>query len=627
MSANQVLSAVALIAVSVAVRVSAIQELLVDLHQRLSGCKDGAVADYIPELAKACPDDFGIVLAMADGRIYAVGDTDKLFTIQSISKPFAYGLALQNLSWQHMQGKVGVEPSGEAFNAISLDPDTGIPRNPMINAGAIATSAQIQCLAGERAEALLLDYFSQLAGRSLDIDMDVYTSERDTGHRNRAISHLLRNFGVIEGDVEPGLDLYFRQCAIRVSCRDLGIMAATLACQGRNPLTGLRPLDPEVTVQMLSLMGTCGMYDYAGQWLHDVGMPAKSGVGGGVLAVVPGRFGIATYAPPLDSFGNSVRGVAACKELSHRLGLHLYNQNPQGKSAIRRSYSGNHCQSRRWRPNHEAVRLRDHGEALQVLHVQGVLDFAATEQLLAKLEQLQGSTRVIVLDLHQVQELPCPSRVMLQKALALLGQQGIAVVLSRRQHLSSACDPWASDGLPYLHACEELDQALELAESLLLEATAPDLPQGICASSQLLNQLEPEHLAPLERLLQPVFVPAGQRVIRRGDDGDTLFFIDQGRFTTSVSVPLGAGAGRQTRVATVSDGMCFGEITFLSGEPRTADVVAEQDSFCRVLHRRDFERLRAEHPETAIQLLLALSCELSSRLSRTTRHLTVMEQL
>ena len=613
---------------SAATQASAIQELLQDLHQRLAGCTDGAVADYIPELAKACPDDFGIVVAMADGRIYEVGDTDKLFTIQSISKPFAYGLALQKLSLEHMHRKVGVEPSGEAFNAISLDPATGIPRNPMINAGAIATSAQIQHFAGHEAETLLLHYFSQLAGRPLDIDMEVYASERDTGHRNRAISHLLRNFDVIEADVEPGLDLYFRQCSIRVTCRDLGVMAATLACQGRNPLTGARPLDPEVTVQMLSLMGTCGMYDYAGQWLHDVGMPAKSGVGGGVLAVVPGRFGIATYAPPLDNFGNSVRGVAACKELSRRLDLHLYNQNPQGKTAIRRSYSGLQSHSRRWRPNAQAVRLRDQGEALRVLHAQGVLDFAATEQLLATLEQLlRGGARVILIDLHQVQELPPQSLVMLLDALALLGREGAAVVLSRGQHLRLEVDSRVLTELEHVHQQEELDLALELAESLLLQAIAPDLHEAESGDSLVLQQMDAEHLDRLEALLQPLQVAAGERVIRRGDDGDTLYFVDHGRFTSSVSLVLGNGERRHTRVATVTDGMCFGEIAFLSGQPRTADVIADQDSQCRVLHRRDFDHLRVEHPETAIQLLLALSGELSWRLSRTTRQLTVLEQL
>lgn len=610
-----------------AVETNAIQDFLEDLHARLAGCSDGAVADYIPELAKACPDDFGIVVAMADGRIYEVGDSEKLFTIQSISKPFAYGLALEKLSIEHMQRKVGVEPSGEAFNAISLDPATGIPRNPMINAGAIATSAQIQQYAGSEAESLLLSYFSELAGRPLDIDLQVYASERDTGHRNRAISHLLRNFDVIEGEVDPGVDLYFRQCSIRVSCRDLGVMAATLACQGRNPLTGARPLNPGVTVQMLSLMGTCGMYDYAGQWLHDVGMPAKSGVGGGVLAVVPGRFGIATYSPPLDRFGNSVRGVAACRELSRRLGLHLYNQNPLGKTAIRRTYSGNHCHSRRWRPNSQAVFLLNQGEALRVLHAQGVLDFAATEQLLAALGTLLTSgARVILLDLHQVQELPAESLAMLLDALKLLGREGVAVVLSRGRHLESVLGSSVLADLNHVHQQEELDLALELAESLLLQALVPD-QLGEHSDSFVLQQMEPEHLARLESLLKPMPVAAGQRVIRRGDDGDTLYFVDSGRFTTSVSVGLGSTEARHIRVATVTEGMCFGEIAFLSGQPRTADVVAEEDSQCRVLHRRDFERLRSESPETAIQLLIAISGELSWRLSRTTRQLIVLEQL
>ena len=606
---------------------SAIQELLNTLHQRLAGCRDGAVADYIPELAKADPDDFGIVVAMADGRIYTAGDTDKAFTIQSISKPFAYGLALQRLSLEHMQRKVGVEPSGEAFNAISLDPATGIPRNPMINAGAIATSAQIQQLAGDQAEAELLHYFSQLAGRPLEIDQEVYASERDTGHRNRAISHLLRNFDVIEGDVEPGLDLYFRQCSIRVTCRDLGVMAATLACQGRNPLTGERPLDAAVTVQMLSLMGTCGMYDFAGQWLHDVGMPAKSGVGGGVLAVVPGQFGIATYSPPLDSFGNSVRGVAACRELSRGLGLHLYNRNPSDRSAISRSYTGNHCQSRRWRPNNELVLLRDHGQSLRVLHVQGLLDFYATEQLLASLEAVAATTRIVLLDLHQVPEISGEALGLLCEGMHHLERQGIALVLSRAQHLPKLLDLDAASPASAWQQVEDFDIAMELAESLLLERVGPASPPAAAGLPSILNALAPAQRQRLESLLRPRSVAAGETVIRRGDDGMAMFFVQSGRFTTSVSVDLGGEQRRWTRVATFTAGMCFGEISFLNGQPRTADVSAEEDGHCQELRRADFDALCAEEPDTAIQLLLLLSGELGSRLVRTSSQLAVLEHL
>lgn len=603
------------------------QELLEALHQRIAACSDGHVADYIPELAKANPKDFGIVVAMADGRIYAIGDCDVPFTIQSISKPFAYGLALQRLSREVMARKVGVEPSGEAFNAISLDPVSGIPRNPMINAGAIATSAQLQQLAGVEAEAMLLDYFSTLAGRPLTVDQQVYASERDTGHRNRAISHLLRNFDVIEGNVEPGLDLYFRQCAISVTCRDLGVMAATLACQGRNPLTGDRPLAEEVTVQMLSLMGTCGMYDFAGQWLHDVGMPAKSGVAGGVLAVVPGQFGIAIYSPPLDQFGNSVRGVMACRELSKALGLHLYNRNPLDRSAISRAYTGNHCQSRRWRPNAEAVLLRDHGQGLRVLHVQGLLDFYATERLLATLEADQGLSRVVVLDLQQVQDIAPQALGVLNQGLCRLRQQGIALVISRGSHLSLLLDSDNGQASGWLYRLDDLDEAMEQAESLLLEVVDPSGTRIQKQDGSVLNLLEPAQRQSLQSRLQPRAVPAGEAVIRRGDEGSAMFFVESGRFTTSVSVDLGGQHRRWSRVATFTAGMCFGEISFLSGRPRIADVIADQDSHCLVLHRRDFDDLRLQDPETAIQLLLVLADELGGRLGRTSGQLAVMEHI
>lgn len=410
---------------------TAIQQLIEEVHGRLSNCGDGNVADYIPELAKANAEEFGIVVASADGRIYAIGDSDKPFTIQSISKPFAYGLALKLLGRRHMQTKVGVEPSGEAFNAISLNPVTGIPRNPMINAGAIATTAQIWQHDPDAAEATLIGFLSDLAGRQLTLDESVYLSERNTGHRNRAISHLLRNFNVIEANPEGGLDLYFRQCAISVTCRDLAVMAATLACQGINPFSGVEVINADITMQMLALMGTCGMYDYAGQWLHDVGMPAKSGVGGGVLAVVPGRLGIAVYSPRLDPFGNSVRGIAVCEDLSERL-----------------------------------------GEQIRVVHAQGVLDFAGTEQLLAELTAIASAARVVVVDFNQVVEFPSPSCALLLQQLALISTQQVTVLLSRAHHLPNLV---ATDHrLPML---PNIDDALEEAETILLRQETPSHSQ------------------------------------------------------------------------------------------------------------------------------------------------------
>lgn len=447
-----------------------IQELLEELHRKYAGCDEGSVATYIPELAKACPQDFGIAIATAGGHLYEVGDTRRSFTIQSISKPFVFGLGMKLLTPEFLSRKVDVEPSGEAFNAISLDPLTGKPRNPMINAGAIAISAQISAHAPDAALDLLLEHFAQLAGRPLVIDEAVYRSESETGHRNRAIGHLLRNFNIIESDPEPALDLYFRQCALSVDCRDLAVMASTLACQGRNPFTGQLPLSPDLAVRVLALMGSCGMYDFAGQWLHDVGIPAKSGVAGGVLAVMPGSLGIAIYSPPLDSYGNSVRGVAVCTELSHGVGLSLFNQCPQPTPTIRRSYRGSQRNSRRWRSERETRLLDPRREQISILHLQGALDFAALEQISAALVSLPADTRILILDLAHVSELPPAAADLLERQLATLVDHDRTILLSRAFRLPHLEVP-ASGTTDRLLRFDHLDTALEAAENLLLESS------------------------------------------------------------------------------------------------------------------------------------------------------------
>jgi glutaminase len=603
---------------------SAIQELLEEVHGRYRGLSDGAVANYIPELARADPDGFGLALATADGRLYAVGDTDVPFTIQSISKPFAYGLALQLLSEEHMQRKVGVEPSGEAFNAISLDPTTGIPRNPMINAGAIATTAQIRGHAGEAAEEQLLAFFSALAGHPLQIDPAVYASERDTGHRNRAISHLLRNANVIEEEPELGLDLYFRQCAISVTCRDLAVMAATLACQGRNPFTGAQPLTRTATTRLLALMGTCGMYDYAGHWLHNVGMPAKSGVAGGVLAVVPGRLGLAIWSPRLDRFGNSVRGIAVCEELSRRLELHLYDQNPASQNPIRRCTSSRERQSRRWRPPAEVEQLAAAGERLQVLQAQGVLDFAASEQLLARLERIAATADLVVLDLARVIGVPASCLPMLARQFSLLAERGITLLLCRAEAIGSLSTECG--GVRWF---PNLDLALEAGEDALLAqiSAATSSGGGADVSDTLLDRLSAEHRGVITPLLVPCQFAPGETVMRRGDCSEALFIARDGLFETTLSLDgSGDGQGR-SRLATFSPGMCFGEIGFLTGQPRSADVVCQTGGHCWQLARASFTELQRRNPETAIQLLVAILAELGVKLARTSQQLSLIENL
>jgi len=304
---------------------SPVRTFLNELYRRYLPLRDGRIADYIPELAKADPESFGISLVTVDGRTFNAGDSDRRFTIQSISKPFVYGLALEDWGRDYVLRRVGVEPTGEAFNSIVLDEESNRPYNPMVNAGAIATAGLIR--GADPAERInrMLAMVRRFTGREALVDAAVFTSERTTGHRNRAIGHLMLNFGMVDSNVEEILDLYFQQCSVLVTSHDLAMMAATLANGGIHPVTGEQAIDPQYVRDLLSVMYTCGMYNFAGEWCHTIGVPAKSGVSGGVMAVVPGRMGIGIYSPALDNRGNSVRGIAVCTELSEQLNLHVFS--------------------------------------------------------------------------------------------------------------------------------------------------------------------------------------------------------------------------------------------------------------------------------------------------------------
>ncbi len=311
-----------------------LQVAIEEIHIKYQALTDGQVATYIPELSKADPERFAVCLATANGQIYEIGDCDHPFTIQSISKPFTFGLALETFGPKVVACRVGVEPSGDSFNAINLQAGTNRPYNPMINSGAITITALLHSRFGDDTFDLLLDRLSVAAGHQLFVDEAVYDSERRTGHRNRAIAHLLLNFGMVHDEAERALDVYFRQCAILVSCRDLAVMGATLANMGRNPMTGHSAFEIESVKRMLAIMFTCGMYDYSGEWAYRVGVPAKSGVSGGVVAVVNRQLGVATYSPRLDARGNSARGIEACQELAARFGLHAFDCLNAGSSYL-----------------------------------------------------------------------------------------------------------------------------------------------------------------------------------------------------------------------------------------------------------------------------------------------------
>ena len=311
-----------------------VQMALNQVYEQVLGKNEGKLADYIPELARVNPDRFGLAMMTTQGRLYAAGDVDTPFTIQSVSKAFSYCMALELAGATAVRARVGVEPSGDAFNAIELDPLTRRPFNPMVNAGAITVAGILRDVFQERAFDAVMDRFSSAAGRTLDMDDAVYRSEASTGHRNRAIAHLLCASGVMLEPVEPALDLYFRLCSIRVTARDLATMAATLANLGENPLTHAEVFDLRAVRDTLSVMFSCGMYDYSGSWIHDVGIPAKSGVGGGVIGVVSRQLGMGSFSPRLDEKGNSARGVNAMRALADELGLHVFDCTNKGSSFV-----------------------------------------------------------------------------------------------------------------------------------------------------------------------------------------------------------------------------------------------------------------------------------------------------
>ncbi|MBW5448579.1 glutaminase A [Cohnella sp. CFH 77786] len=279
----------------------------------------GAAASYIPELAKAPNDALGIVVLGRDGDSASAGDTDLAFTLQSISKVFTLILALIDRGEEAVFAKVGMEPSGDNFNSmLKLElVEPGIPFNPLINAGAIVVSSLISGNGPEEKKERILNYFRELTGNDrLGIHSGVYRSESETGHRNRSLAYFLKENGVLDGEVEDVLDVYFHHCAIEVNCAELARMALLIANDGRDPLTGTGILPRRFVQIAKTFMTTCGMYNASGEFAIRAGLPAKSGVSGGILAVVPGRYGIGLVGPALGRKGNSVAGVHLLERMS-----------------------------------------------------------------------------------------------------------------------------------------------------------------------------------------------------------------------------------------------------------------------------------------------------------------------
>jgi len=591
---------------------SPIERYLARLYDRYAGLDEGQVATYIPELAKADPRWFGISIATPDGHVYEVGDARQPFTIQSISKPFAYGLALEDRGRPRVLEKIGVEPTGEAFNSISLAPGTGCPLNPMINAGAIATTSLVRGDTAEQKVQRMLDVFSTYAGRPLQIDRAVYLSERETGHRNRAIGHMLRNFDILTEDPTTALDAYFQQCSIEVTCRDLAVMAATLANEGVNPVTGERAIERELVDPVMSVMMSCGMYDFAGEWLYWVGLPAKSGVAGGVLAVLPGQLGIAVFSPRLDAHGNSVRGIRVCKDLSTELNLHCLRVPRAARAVMHGTFDLVKLRSKRVRRERARRLLQELGGRVKIYELQGDLMFGATELAVRKIASAAALTDAAVVDLKRVGRIDATSADLLLRLTESWESQGKRLVFSSVQRHASfdralaelaAAAPAGNAGAPDpRRRFVDLDSALESCENALLARHLPGDAGAravTLAEHDLFRGLGPGAVAALQKRLAPARFRRGDVIVHAGEPADEIYLLTEGE----VSVVIELAGGQAKRIATLSPGMFFGELAVVRGTARSADVRADSAVTCYALPKSELEALERSDPATRAVLL------------------------
>jgi glutaminase len=577
-------------------------------HEEYAADSSGAVADYIPELGKADPAHFGISLATLDGHVYEVGDTQVPFTIQSMSKPFVFGLALDTLGAGRVESAIGVEPSGDPFNSIRLNADNH-PFNAMVNAGAIACSGLIFEAKGADAFECIRQALGRFAGRDLGVDEAVYASESATGDRNRAIGYLLRTNAVITDNVASVLDVYFRQCAILVTARDIAVMAATLANRGVNPVTGEQVMSAYAISRTLSVMTSSGMYDYAGEWIYRVGIPAKSGVGGGILAALPARLGLGSYSPKLDKHGNSVRGIKVCEALSSHYDLHMLNRSDNARSAIIADYNIGENPSRRSRRPHEQDILAAHRQDVRVIELMGTLSLSNVDYVARRIAA-DPRPQFVIFDLRRVTSMTRAGARLLAEEFRELAAYHVTVIVSG---IKRASEEWKTiaewtDSLANMRYYFLLDAAIEWAEDQVVyrHGGAIDFFEATDLSEQpLLAGLTGEELSDLTSLAAIRTYQPGEKIIKTGDPATSLFFLRSGAVHVTPSDGI--------RLATLTAGMPFGEMALL--EPRrSADVLADMAATAYEVSLRDFERFRGQHPRAGERIMRNLAQLLADRL-------------
>jgi glutaminase len=581
---------------------SLVHDLIEDVHAACLQDRSGDIFHGTPALEEVDPESFGICLATVDGYVYEVGDTRLPFCIQSISKPFTYGVALTDRGHDFVDSKIDLEPSGDAFNEISLHPVTHRPRNPMINAGAIAASSFVGGATAAQQTERLSGVYSAFAGRELEMDEEIYASQLESGHRSRAIGHLLREFSILDGRPDDAVEVYLRQCSTMVDCRDLSMMGATLANSGLHPLTGERVLPPSCTERVLSVMSTCGMYDGAGEWIAQVGMAAKSGVGGGIVAVLPGQLSIAVFSPRLDEHGNSVRGIDVCRRLSNELELHALHVARSAHSAVRDSYDILEAPSPLQRPQEDRRVLEQHGRAARIYELHGDLLFAGAESAVREITQAADDLELVALDLRRINDVADVSRRLLWSLRAALREQGCETALIDPDGLLPRAAT-SNGGQPASQVFQTIAATTTWFEDRLLELHGDgrrrENERFRVADHPFFEQLGGRAAEELHRRMKPRSYAPGELIVAQGDEEAGVFLIMSGRVRSFITT----AAGTERTIGILTGGTCFGELYVVTGNPHPVSMSAEARVEALELTRDEYANLTDGDPELRAAML------------------------
>ncbi|MFG1417326.1 glutaminase A [Xanthobacter sp. V0B-10] len=594
-------------------------KFLARTRDTLAPLREGEVPSYIPELAKADPDQFGIALATIDGHVYETGDTQVPFTIQSISKAVVFALALDTLGAAQVEAAIDVEPSGEAFNSIRLTAENR-PFNAMVNAGAIACSGLIADAVGAEAFPLIAATLGRFAGRALEVDEAVFLSERATGDRNRAIAYLLRNYGGLRGNVDEVLDVYFRQCSLLVTARDLAVMGATFANHGVNPLTGETVASPYAIARTLAVMSSSGMYDFAGEWIYRVGVPAKSGVGGGILAALPAQLGLGTFSPRLDVHGNSVRGIKTCEMMAEAFDLHMLSRRDDVRACVLADYDFRTVPAKPGRQSREEEILAARPGAIRVLELAGRLSFASMDYVSRRLADPAGMPEFLILNLHRVTTITDAAMTLLIDMLQEQLPAGTTTVLAGVDAGAPVAPrAWTLKGEgARVRIFATYEAAVEWAEDQIIFRRGGFPERGadsVLARQGLLSGLAAQDVAELERLCIRKVHPAGSEIMAIDAPPNKVHFLLRG--------VVSARDRNGERVDTLIPGMAFGELALI-GQPRAASVRADGEAICMELSMDEFRRFQETHPRVAERIIRNLALLLAGRIRRATARIEML---